>query len=333
MTFKFKYFFFLSLFFSCSDPKLESANRLSPIKKVISINDTIFFGTSEQIVFEDNIIINDHKRSKIYFTDSKLNSIRMSFGIQGRGPGEIGFSNSIRINQGMLHVLDDLNHRIHRFEISTGKFLGATKIQTRMHILSKFIAFNDSYVTINNYDSDKPIVVSDWNGDIKLRFGDFYNFEGQNSIARNHRILHDLDNQYIVSLFVSDPIIEVHDKEGNLLNSQRIDIPEVIQSHKVVLEDYEKQNNSNYISTLFKEMIVSENNIYILFFDKSTEKLSNKIIVMDKRSLLNLPSVNRIIEISDGENVPMYGGMFPFDHESKMVIQNIVSGHLLLIEL
>ena len=337
-SFKMRKFYFLLVlpltFYSCKKPDKIRIENVSPINHVVDLNDTIFFSHTEQVYYSNRILINDHQRSKIYICNSTLDSLFFGIGERGNGPGEIGFSNAIRVtDDDVLHVLDDNNGRIHRFDIHSGKFIGDTKLQTRMPPFSKFVVANFEYLILNNLDEQPPMVVYNFDGNIIRRFGDYYDFEGNFARSRNQRILHYLDKGYIISAFIADPIIEIHNLKGELIKSYKIQIPLIQESYDISLKKYFEKNAENFTSTLFKELIVGQNSIYILFFDKASEKLNNQILEIDKTAILDSLIFKRIIKIEDNSDVALFGGMFPFENDTKMVIQNIVSGKIMILSL
>ena len=336
--FKMRNFYFLLVlaltFNSCKKPDKIRIEKVSPISQVVDLNDTIFFSHTEQLYYNNKILINDPKRSKIYICNPTLDTLFFEIGKKGNGPGEIGFSNAIRVTvDDVLHVLDDLNGRIHRFDIHSGKFIGDTKLQTRNSPFSKFIVTDSEYLIINNLDEQPPIVVYNFDGDIIRRFGDYYDFGGNFALSRNQRILHYLGNGYIISAFIADPIIEIHNLTGELIKSYKIEIPLIQESYDISLKKFFEENVENFTSTLFRELIVGQKSIYILFFDKASEKLNNQILEIDKTAILDSLIFKRIIKIEDNSDVALFGGMFPFENDTKMVIQNIVSGKIMILSL
>ncbi len=324
----------LTLFvYSCTFSDQFAIEEVRPNIRIVDFNDSIFFNVTEQIYHNKKIYINDHKRSRIYATNTDLDKVIKVIGKQGHAPGEIGFSNSIRINNDILHVLDDKNGRLHRFNINSGKFIGDTKTPTNMHIICKFLVYDNEYATINNYDEKPPIVFFDYNGKIIKRFGSYKMFDGNFVRNRNNRILFKLDDKHIITAFVSDPIIEIYDRKGYLIKTHEITLPIIKLSHDATLKKYLKEGMDNYTSVLFKELIVGKNNIYILFYDKTSEKLNNKILEIDKRSIFDSIKINRIIQIDDGSDIKLFGGMYPFLGDTKMVIQNVVSGEIMVINI
>lgn len=272
---------FIVVFTSCHK-KLDVWNS-SIIKEKAILDDSSYISFSLCTIEYNGLhYMSDFKNNRILVFDNNLKLVK-TFGGTGRGPCELISVSEIYVCNDSLYVYDPNQQKIVVYDIITAKCI--REIKPKYRIYRKFIIKDNNIISCHPY-SDKPIIIMDMNGNLTGSFGKLINkYDDIEKYTTNRWDVLDAGNN-IITVNVSDPIIDIYDKNLSLI--KRIDISD----HKVFSALYESKNKilkenpkSRKYTTFYAiaNSYIQGNNIYLLYWedDGSGNSYVKNILVFD----------------------------------------------------
>lgn len=278
----------LIIFSGCSGNKEVKfiSTELTPIDTMVSVDQEFFRWVKDIRKTENGFSFIDRQNQTAFIVDKDFNLIK-SFGEKGKGPREfIGLVSAFYQN-GNLKMIDTetgkiISYNIKKDIITEANLKDLTVLHTR-------IAYGPEDIYAQALPAQKVIKKINTASEISRSFGNaFDSDEIREVFSRSHRHLVTQDGARIYSIWYSEPVIEIYDKQGTLLQAyDYVNSGYFDERLKYMREQVAKDPNNRFKTyTLFEDAYIYENALYILFAgsDNNNRYTTNEIIVFDLRS-------------------------------------------------
>jgi hypothetical protein len=268
----------LVVLLSCSRDELPE-NNLFAIKAISEVNDSIFFSAGfADIKFSNNkIYASDLKADRILIFNENL-ELENIFGITGNGPGELRNPSKLFLSNDTIFVYDVGGNRINVYR-TNGNYLKQIILEKGTKIYEEFVVKNGN-IYVSNPLGDYPISVFDLDGRLINQFGIWISTSSaREKIERNYRNISIDSMGNIITVLLSEPIVEKYDLYGNLIQRLNLSSLDLIQDRLIKVRETQEKDRQvldrQGISTvyLFPEFYIDGNSIYILCTNQVDEKL------------------------------------------------------------
>jgi hypothetical protein len=262
---------------SCGDRQNES--------ELIILNKNLGINTIDSLGYLSRVPSLINTQHSIFVTESKLNSIITidnnlqyinHFGQHGDGPKELNGISQITISDNRLFVFDDRHRRIAEFTI-LGEFTSSIPVNNSYSGTYRFVVDHSHNIYITSPDDITPILKINKKGEVVDKLGQHHDFDNSQNFVRNFRHLLLNEQNQLISVSVTEPIIEIIDLD-NTANLFRIEL----HHHKnlnnrlnFIQNQYNKQPDSRTTYTLFQDVYYSEGHLYLLYMDNPSEDTFN----------------------------------------------------------
>ena len=273
---------FLLLIIGLSSCTSESAVEikakvLEPYKIIDQVSDSTFFDFVLDIVADDSIVLFlDYSQMRMVVCDHLLNEIH-HFGRRGKGPGELVFPSEILIHKEEFYIRDNKEIKKYSFE---GDYLGS--IGTEYNTTGAYaIDENGNYFVPSNVKDGQAVTEIDEKGKITNSFGLIYNVPGNDrqKLWFQQRDLFLTHDKLLLAVGRSYPSVELYNLDGELIFSQQLEDPIIVNSYQKTVEGLAKE--PLVMVDLYNDTYVYKNRLYALKGSKQEEKLISNLLVWD----------------------------------------------------
>lgn len=270
------------LFISCKKETAQTSEQLSPIHTLHILGDSVFLHNVTNIdKYRGSYYISDFDNNRVVICDSSLNLIKVVGG-GGSGPGEFNGVIRSKINDDQLYAFDDGNRRMNIFT-AEGKFMKSIKYPNSTIASYRFAIDDSSYIYLSSPSLGHSIQKLDTVGKIINQFGKLSDGETQiEKINRSSRHLFYIPEKYILSVGLSDPIIEFYNLDGSLSKSYELSNYKYFQPRlSYIQNEYLNDKTNKYsIYSVIEDAYFTHGNLYLLYLDQSNEGFPtcNKIL-------------------------------------------------------
>lgn len=286
-------FIFICLQVSCQTKDKETPREkkqvvevttLEPVRTIEAIDDTVFFKEVDIYAKGNYVVISDNSKSRLIVTDTTFN-LRYITGTKGEGPGEMQYAQLPLIADSIIYVEDAGNRRMNIYDLRNGAYIRSFR-SPRYGIRNPFALNREGkiYMSVHPYPDinrrENTIIQLDQEGNILKTFGKFYPYPNEDEIAkRNYRYVQLNEKDQVISTGRSLGFIEIHDKQGELLQKYDISHYEPIKrALDSMLVDVKKDPKlKNMINSLIIRAIYRKNRLYMTFTDRIGDKKSYRI--------------------------------------------------------
>ncbi len=222
---------------------------VSPVRTLDRISDSILVGRISSITAQENIVmIGDGKNNRVLVTDANFKLKYILGKLQGNGPGEFNYVKHHLIKDGRIYANDRGNNRINIFNTANGEFIKSIKLRDRTSIVTaQFYLDNDNniYYSTDPETNGKMLLKLDSNGKIIKKFGDILQkaIDPVEQINTNFKEMVVANNR-IISVGRTLGVVEIHDLNGNKINSFDISKYEPIKTNSELVKNNIKADPS-----------------------------------------------------------------------------------------
>lgn len=289
---------FISLIFlsSCKQPNDEIPSiDIYPERKISSINDSIYItdGVQELASSGRFLAIVDNKTNKTHFINRELT---ISHQIEhGEGPETIKEPYHVEFRNNKIYMSDFGKFRFTVFD-EKGNILKSIRPPSEdlSTYLYKFAVNDSNEFFFTNILEDEGIIQIGSDERIINRFGDYFPYENEgHKRAINNRNLIVTENNNLIAVWTSKPIIDKYDPNGNLI--QRLDLSNFYAFRTKRHEELLEQNPAYKYRLAFaynNDVYYTNKKLYLLFIGDYEVPNSNQILVIDNSSEAMKPDVS-----------------------------------------
>lgn len=285
---KLNYFIFTFLFgiilLGCSEKNSISFDDRFPINSLDQINDSIFItdGIGEFLMNDSVTLIVDNKQSKVFITDSDFKIVKtLNY---GDGPTDIRHSYKAVLRNNKIYIADYGKMALSKFSYG-GVWLETIKAPfDEFHsFIYEFGVDDEEKFYLQSFQTINPIIKINNLSEVEKEFGHFPEYESEaHNRAINTQNLIVTDNNNIINVFTSHPIIELYSNDGDLLN--RLDLSDFFSFRTKKYEELLIQN-PNFKNTLsfayYNDITLSKNKLYLLFIGDYEIPNSNQVAIIN----------------------------------------------------
>ena len=268
-------FFFLLfalIFISNCEDKSSKQQKISKLIKISEFptGEDVVLGNPVNFTFSENFIyISDQAKSNIqvFNPDGELAG---KIGDEGRGPAEFNRQHFIFYDQGKLYINDQGNQRLSVFDVQTNQFeIYPDFIRQFSFIVNdeRVYSYTLSPPTVTEEISNLPLLkISKSDGKLVKSFGNHLQIV-DNMVPHASMNKLALHNQRLYALFLSYPIINIYNLEGDLEKS--LDL--TFQYGRIAENNYNPEiftKKGQGLKTIFPTFRVNESGIFIAVRDK-----------------------------------------------------------------
>ena len=294
----------------CSTRKSEKLEVVSlQIEKSFDLlNDSIFLADVMDIVGKgDNIFLADHTINSIFRINEDFKLINQ-IGSAGNGPSEFNFLTKIAIKNEAVYAFDEGHQRILKFTLA-GQLLKSIPVPGTHSGLNEFAVDNQNHVYVTSPE-EAPILKLNESGKIEGKLGVFYKHNGRQKFLRNFRNILFTNKNRLVSVSVSEPLIELISPSGEIIS--RLDLKNIKNlSRRIDFINKEYNKGAKSLYHLFQDVCINNNNLFILYIEnlKYGDIICNKILKI-KIEEDKLTAV-KVFELD--KNTPWYSSIYVND--------------------
>ncbi len=275
----------LECLLQCSTPYNEQkeikVQLLKPKKIISTLNDSIYLSDRiNEIISDDSlVVIFDNKRGKTYLLDHNFRII--NFISHGKGPSEFLYVYHAFIRNNKI-IVADYGKREFYILNKKGDFQKSITSPYTDGFLFKSAANDSCQFYFSSFVSERPIVKIDSSSVILNEFGENLPFKDEkHKRALNNRNLIATENNQLLSIWVSRPIIERYTSDGKLL--EKFDLSEFFQFRKKKIQQLISDDPSLEYRMSFKyfnDILYDNHRIYLLYLGNYEIPISNQILVI-----------------------------------------------------
>ena len=275
----------LIIFSGCSDNKEVKFNssELTPIDTIVSVDQEFFRRVKDIRKTDNGFSFIDRQSQTAFIVDEDFNLIK-SFGERGKGPREfIGLVSAFYQND-ILKMVDTetgkiISYNIKKDIITEANLKDLTVLHTR-------IAYGPEDIYAQALPAQEVIKKINTASEISGSFGNaFASNEIREVFSRSHRHLVTQDGERIYSIWYSEPVIEIYDNQGTLLQTyDYVNSGYFDERLKYVREQVAKDPNNRFSTyTLFEDAYINSNRLYVLFAGagKDSKITCNEVMVFE----------------------------------------------------
>jgi hypothetical protein len=263
---------------TCGRKRQIMEHSLTPGLSLFELTDSSFISYVYSISSsgKSKLFLDDYKDNRIIKLDDSLKEL-MTFGIRGRGPGEFMGAYYLQVWNDSVFCIDDEGMRMLVFD-KNGNYLREFPIP---RVDKQFAIDSAENFYFSTPGFAKPISVYDNNGNKKRSFGTWY-YKGKTfreTRARNFRHLV-ITNNKLISVSVSDPIIEIYSLNGIVENKINLSEYPFISDRIRFAKNENIKSQANRESTyiLFDDITCCDSTLMCTIVDG--HKKCNKVLVI-----------------------------------------------------
>ncbi|WP_339698553.1 hypothetical protein [uncultured Roseivirga sp.] len=273
-------------FISCSSNN-ERVNELNlfPSTIISQINDSTFItdGVSHMSFVNENLLISDRKALKTLSLNIKDLSVLFEID-HGFGPDNIKESYHIEYRKNRYYVSDFGKNTFSVFDADRNPLSSINPPHSDMSsFLYKFSVDDNGYVYYTDITNNYPITQLDQTGRVIREFGEFQPYENEDhKRALNNRNLVVTEENELLSIWTSVPIIKKFNQEGNLIDE--LDLSDFFQfrtNRKLELIKTNPQYKYRLAFAYYNDVYYSDKKLYLLFIGDYEVPNSNQVLVID----------------------------------------------------
>ncbi len=257
---------------------------LKPTSALSAINDSLFVtdGVLEMVATDDIFFLSDMTSGHSLILDQDFSLI--SSIPHGLGPGEIMESFNAQIIEDRLYVFDSQKQAIHKYDLK-GAHINTLRppAELGMSFIDKISINSLEEVFGNSLDTDSSIVYIDKDMKLAKRYGTMVPYENYgHKRALNTKYILAKDNEEILSIWSSSPVIDRYSKDGRLLET--LEMKDFFQFRIDRMEEMLSSNPSlkyKLIFAFYNDLYIDNDKLYILFIGDNKYHLSNDVMVID----------------------------------------------------
>lgn len=283
--------------FSCTTDKSElriELETLKPVDSISQLTDTIFITDDLEDIFftqQKYIVADSRHRGVILMNESFQIESEILF---GDGPGEVSYTYQIYASKERIYISDYGKNVIHRYNI-TGEYiddLKPPKIDFMSFIKPFGVSANESFY-LQSLDGEFPIIKFNANGELSNQFGKWLSYDSEaHKRIINTRHLHVNDNDELINIYTSAPLIELWSDEEDLMST--LDLADILDFRVEYYNRLIEENpdlKERLAFTYFEDTYPVGNKIYILYIGDIETKISNDILVINTNSGLSIEKI------------------------------------------
>lgn len=305
------------MIYSCSQNKISDtkADILYPYKEVSQVSDTVFFTLIGKIAIDDEIAIIDVRNKRLIVCNNDL-SLKKVISRSGRGPGELVYPDNCYIQNNSYYVSD--GNEIKIFD-TYGQYLKSVKIPAQYPV-GKFVVLENGTIYRDvNLGKENSICAVNEQGETLFSFGSEFELEGsrtQKMLGQARHLFNHQDKQ-ILSVGVHYPSFEIYSLEGELLNSQIIDDPNISKDYENGLSKL--KSDPLAMAQLFNDVCLFNNSLYLLNSVKENEESKQILSIGEVKRGKLVFNKHYELRLSDNEENAFFDAMFVLN-ESTIVV-------------
>jgi hypothetical protein len=252
---------------ACGQNEENRIEKLNINKKISVLSDSSFIIDIRNIQKKNQIFLTDYQANRIIVLDSNYNYFS-DFGRSGSGPAEFKGAISQYIFKDTIYVIDDAGHRINIFS-EEGLFYKSLTLPPFRNYDNRFAIDNNNNFYFSTIDREYPIIKLDNNAKIISQFGIWIkakNEKEKRDINKRHILFS--SKGFLVCVSVSEPLIEIYNDKGLLLNQLDLSDNKFLQKRlNFVKKQKEKYPSKGGTYILFKDCYLEKNELYLLYCD------------------------------------------------------------------
>jgi len=296
-------------------------SNLAPKLEINTWQDSIYIQRTQSLeIHEGNLLIADFTGSRILKLDPSY-QITQKIGTKGRGPEETFGAMFVNVQHDIYYLLDRGNKRINTF-FEDGTHRKVIKFEESISVLGKFAVDASGNIYISTQSDQHLYTKFDENGRVILPFGTpSSNLPAYLPayVEMSHLLM--LGDDKLLAVNISQPIIDVYDLEGNLLEHYDLTSnPLFANIQEAIKTKYQAHEGPAYMYVaLVRDAIVWQNYLFTLCGDaplggQYKETYSNKVYVFDIEDNMQVVEIINLTvnpsEESDGKGFGAIG-IFP----------------------
>lgn len=245
--------------------KLPTIN-ISPGNYISRLSDSTFLSYARSITENKGVYyISDYKNNRVICLKEDFNVLN-TFGSTGKGPAEFIAPGYSATHKTRIFVVDEGGLRFNVFT-KTGDFVKTIPLE--FMLLTKFAIDNQGLIYTSTPDLEYPITVLDEKGTIVNQFGNWFPTDspGEKSYRNSRHLLMNSMNQ-LVSVFETEPILELYNLDGMLIKTIDLSSLDALSGRLEYVKAIFKTNpeekaTGGYI--LFEDAYIHNDYLYLLF--------------------------------------------------------------------
>lgn len=308
---------------------------LRPISAVETIGGSYFL-TAYLAQRPGGYVIADYEGSQVLLVDNELSLVRR-FGRKGRGPGEFFGAGNMYVDDDTICVFDDGNRRINRFD-AEGKYLDEIKAAA-LQATDAFVVHQGSVYASAGRGANAPLAQVGSDGEVSETFGEYLsNSKGEKKHARSGRHVLLTDNNQLLCVGMSVPVLEYYDLNGQLRSRRDLSDFDVLRSTLARVDaDYEKDPDDGQMITRYvlDAPCYVAGTLYVIQLERSSkheEVYSHRVLVIDTKDNFRLRRVLTLLGAAAGDDA-WFSSMAVSANEERLVAYNSTSNQFLMYDL
>ena len=263
----------------CGTGKFEKLEvvSLKMEKSFDLLNDSIFLADVTDIVGTgDNIFLADHTINSIFRINENFEVVN-KIGSAGNGPSEFNFLTKIAMKNDTIYAFDEGHRRILKFTLA-GQLLKSIPVPDTHSGLHEFAVDNQNHIYVTSPE-ESPILKLNDSGKIEGKLGVFYEHNGRQKFLRNFRNILFTNKNRLVSVSVSEPLIELISPSGKIIYQLDLNNTKNLSKRiEFINKKYNKGAKSLYY--LFQDVCINNDNLFILYIEnlKDGNIICNKVL-------------------------------------------------------
>jgi len=294
-----------------NDPKDQEPllRDLVPKLEINTWQDSIYLQRTQSLeIHEGNLLIADFTGSRILKLDPSYQIIQ-KIGKKGRGPEETFGAMFVNVEHDIYYLLDRGNKRINTF-FENGEHRKVIKFEEAISILGKFAVDPSGNIYIPTQSDQHLFIKFDEEGRVILPFGKPRSDLPEYLPAYadlSHLLM--LGDDKLLAVNISQPIIDVYDLEGNLLEHYDLTSnPLFTNIQEAIKAKYQAHEGPGYLYVaMVRDVCIWQNFLFALYSDappggKEDERYSNKVYVFDTGDDMQVVEIIQLTVNSAEEN-------------------------------
>ncbi len=290
-----------------SSPKTITSTTYPLIKSVSEWNDSIFLYASFGLAaFKDQVIITDPQAARLIHLTTELDFIRTT-GKQGKGPAEFMGPARTMVYKDTIFTFDGTKQNI-SFHSLGGEYLGEVNTPPGYLMFPRFAIDDEFNIYVSTPREAQSIAKFNLKGEVLHRFAS----SNQNYRSVSHLFF--TEEGFLLSVNGADPLIELFDQEGELIQSFEYGYLPDIQN---ALDDRERIHARNkemiswdhYYNPLIQDASYNDKKLYLLYrrqpeYARGKDVLiGNQLLVFDIGDKISL---NKKVELESPDSKRFY---------------------------
>jgi len=280
------------------------------------------------------LYVSDYENHRVIAADTALQLLYI-MGREGKGPGEFIRCIHLTARDSAVYIFDEGSRRINIFS-KNGSFMRSID-ELGFYIYNRFAVDGQQHlylpapISLETY----PILKIDPSGKRLASFGTIFPqpYEKPN-IGVNGRQLFVTEDEKLIALGSSTPMVEIYSPQGELLSATNLaGLPCLKSILDYQMVRYQHFGTVGFMSiSLLSDAYFTGGKLYILFYEADESTIvSNKLLVLDYDQGQLSPSA--IIRLNPGTETANYTTFCVLDHHRKVAAYELISGSIQVLQI